>query len=74
MIEDWRGEHLIRARPKSDDVDGRPFNRGGSMISRKAPKAEAPPPARQCNAPGCGNKLWSGNTSGFCTEHRPRKY
>lgn len=60
-MDDWRGEHLIRARPKAG-FDHRWTAHGGSMVSRRAESAI-------CAVPGCDNALYDRNTSGVCRHH-----
>lgn len=68
MAEDWKGEHLIRARRPEVGEDLRQIGSmraGGSMVARK----KATVRATVCVVPGCGKSLWSGNENGVCRSH-----
>lgn len=65
--DDWRGEHLIRARPRDgvDRTDMRSTANGGSMIKRPKSKPKMVP----CAVDGCDRMVMGNAVSKVCREH-----
>lgn len=63
MTDDWKGEHLIRARKANPGEDIRRLMGAGEAVARKRE-------ANICAVPGCGRKLSIAATTGVCSMHR----
>lgn len=62
MKDDWKGEHLIRARKANPGEDIRRLMGAGEAVARKRE-------ANICAVPGCGRKLSIQSTTGVCRNH-----
>lgn len=61
--DDWKGEHLIRTRERTEAETARGFSHGGSMVKRTRSVTGV------CSVPG-GNELLANRTrSGVCRMH-----
>ncbi len=63
----WKGEHLIRARAKTETDNAHGLSHGGSMVKRAKPVTLSGP--RTCAVPGCGAQIGVRNRTGVCPPH-----
>lgn len=66
--DDWKGEGLIRAKPRTgiEDLRVLGMNKGGSMVIRKKGVI--------CSVPGCGKQISEFTKNGRCNKHRAARW